>query len=119
MGELLLGLDVGTTSLGAGLFDPGGQLLAWTSRRLRSSSSGPGRLEQDAAAIWRTALVVLRGVLAAAGRDAVDLAAIGVTSQRTSAMIWDRRSGRPLSPLVIWSDLRGAERAHTLRQAGY
>jgi glycerol kinase len=119
MGELLLGLDVGTTSLGAGLFDPGGQLLAWTSRRLGSSSSGPGRLEQDAAAIWRTALVVLRGVLAAAGRDAADLAAIGVTSQRTSAMIWDRRSGRPLSPLVIWSDLRGAERAHTLRQAGY
>ena len=119
MGELLLGLDVGTTSLGAGLFDPGGRLLAWTARRLRSTSSGPGRLEQDGVAIWRTALAVLRGALAAAGREATDLAAIGVTSQRTSAMIWDRRSGRPLTPLVIWSDLRGAARAQTLRQAGF
>jgi glycerol kinase len=119
MGELLLGLDVGTTSLGAGLFDPGGQLLAWTSRRLRSSSSGPGRLEQDAAAIWRTTLSVLRAALAAAGREAADVAAIGVTSQRTSAMIWDRRSGRPLTPLVIWSDLRGGARAQALRQAGF
>ena len=119
MGELLLGLDVGTTSLGAGLFTPDGRLLAWTARRLRSTSSGPGRLEQDAAAICRTALAVLRGVLAAAGRDAVDLAAIGVTSQRTSAVIWDRRSGRPLTPLVIWSDLRGAARAQQLREAGF
>jgi glycerol kinase len=119
MGELLLGLDAGTTSMGAGLFSPDGRLLAWVSRRLRSTSDGPGRLEQDPVAIWRAALAVMRGALAAAGRSADDLTAIGVTSQRTSAMLWDRLSGRPLTPLVIWSDLRGAERAHTLRQSGY
>lgn len=119
MGELLLGLDAGTTSIGAGLFTPDGRLLAWTARRLRSTSDGPGRLEQDPAAIWRAALAVMRGAMAAAGRSADDLAAIGVTSQRTSAMLWDRRSGRPLTPLALWSDLRGAERARTLRREGF
>src|SRR5580704_3666730 len=106
MAELLLGLDVGTTSLGAGLFSPDGRLLAWAARRLRSASPAPGRLEQDPAAIWRAARAVIRAALAEAGRTAGDLAGIGVTSQRTSAMVWDRRTGRPASRLVIWSDLR-------------
>jgi glycerol kinase len=119
MGELLLGLDVGTTSLGAGLFSPDGRMLGWASRRLRTVSPGPGRLEQDPAAIWRATLAVLRGVLATADRTANDLAAIGVTSQRTSAVVWDRKTGRPLTPLVLWSDLRGVERAASLRGKGY
>ena len=119
MGELLLGLDAGTTSMGAGLFSPDGRLLAWVSRRLRGAWDAPGRLEQDPAAIWRAALAVMRGALAAAGRSADNLAAVGVTSQRTSAMLWDRRNGRPLTPLVIWSDLRGAARAQALRQEGF
>ena len=119
MGELLLALDVGTTSLGAGLFSPDGRLLAWSARRLKTTSHAPVHLEQDANAIWRATLAVMRGALAAAGRSADDLAAIGVTTQRTSAMIWDRHSGRPLTPLVLWSDLRGAERAASLRDEGY
>lgn len=119
MGELLLGLDVGTTSVGAGLFSPDGRLVAFEARRLKSVSSAPGRLEQAPAAIWRAALSAIRASLAAAGRTADDLAALGVTSQRTSVMVWDRRTGRPLSPLVIWSDLRGAGRAAELRRAGF
>src|SRR5262249_27193068 len=54
-----------------------------------------------------------------AGCEAADLAAIGITSQRTSAMVWDRRTGRPLTPLALWSDLSGAERAAELRGQGY
>jgi len=119
MGELLLALDVGTTSLGAGLFSSDGKLLAWTSRRLKTTSPAPGHLEQEPRAIWRATLAVMRGALADAGRDAVDLAAIGITTQRTSAMIWDRRDGRALTPLVLWSDLRGVERAMSLRGEGY
>jgi len=119
MGELLLGLDIGTTSLGAGLFSRDGKLRAWSSRRLTTRSPGPGRLEQDATAIWRAAVAVMRGALTQAGRTADDLAAIGVTSQRTSAVVWDRRTGRPLTPLVLWSDLRGAERATELRGQGF
>lgn len=119
MGELLLGLDVGTTSLGAGLFSPGGKLVAWSSRRLTTRSPAPGQLEQDADAIWRAALDVMRRALARAECAADDLAAIGVTSQRTSAMVWERRTGRPLTPLVLWSDLRGAARAAELRGQGF
>lgn len=119
MPELLLALDVGTTSLGAGVFSPDGKLLAWSSRRLKTTSPAPGRLEQDPNAIWRAALATLRGALADARRGANDVAAIGITSQRTSAMVWERRSGRPLTPLVLWSDLRGVERAASLRGEGY
>jgi glycerol kinase len=119
MPELLLGLDVGTTSLGAGLFSPDGALIAWSSRRLATRSPGPGRLEQDPAAIWRATLAVVRGAVADAGRTASDLAAIGLTSQRTSAVVWDRQTGRALSPLVLWSDLSGAARAEQLHGQGY
>ena len=119
MPELLLALDVGTTSLGAGVFSPDGKLLAWSSRRLKTTSPAPGRLEQDPNAIWRATLATMRGALADAGRRAEDLAAIGVTTQRTSVMIWDRRRGRPLTPLVLWSDLRGVERAASLRGEGH
>lgn len=119
MGELLLALDVGTTSLGAGVFSPDGKLLAWSSRRLRTHSPGPARLEQDPAAIWRATLATMRGALTGAGRAASDLAAIGITSQRTSAMIWDRNSGQVLTPLVLWSDLSGAARAEQLRGQGF
>ena len=87
MPELLLGLDVGTTSLGAGLFSLDGHLLSWSSRRLATRSPAPGRLEQDPGAIWRAALAAMRSALADAGHGAEDLAAIGVTTQRTSAMV--------------------------------
>jgi glycerol kinase len=119
MPELLLAIDVGTTALGAGLFTPGGELTGFASQRLVSVSPAPGRLEQDAEAIWKAARQVIAKVLDAAGRTTADLAGIGVTSQRTSAVVWDQRTGDPASPLVIWSDLRGIERAQQLRDAGY
>jgi glycerol kinase len=119
MPELLLGLDVGTTSLGAGVFSPDGRLLSWSSRRLATRSPGAGRLEQDPAVIWRAALAAIRGALASAGRHAEDLAASGITTHRTSALVWDRRGGQPLTPLVLWSDLSGADRAASLRGEGH
>ena len=119
MPELILALDVGTTSLGAGLFTPGGALAGFASSRLTSHAPAPGRLEQDADQIWRAARRTIAKVLAQAGRPAADLAAIGVTSQRTSALVWGRHTGKALSPLVIWSDLRGVERAKQLRETGH
>ncbi|HEX7761951.1 MAG TPA: FGGY-family carbohydrate kinase [Caulobacteraceae bacterium] len=119
MTELLLALDVGTTSLGAGLFSPGGELKAFASSRLASYAPAPGLLEQDADQIWRAARRTIAKVLDEAGRTAADLAAIGVTSQRTSVVVWGRHTGKALSPLVIWSDLRGANRARQLRETGH
>ncbi len=119
MPELILALDVGTTSLGAGLFTPGGELKAFASSRLASRAPAPGLLEQDADGVWRAARRMIAKVLADAGRTAADLAAVGVTSQRTSVVVWGRHTGKALSPLVIWSDLRGVERARELREAGH
>ncbi|HWA60666.1 MAG TPA: FGGY family carbohydrate kinase [Caulobacteraceae bacterium] len=119
MPELILAIDVGTTALGAGVFRPDGTLEAFASQRLVSTAPAPGRVEQDPRRIWKAARTAIADALATARCAADDLAAIGVTSQRTSLMLWDRDNGRPLSPLVVWSDLRGVERAAQLRQAGH
>ncbi|MFD3266402.1 FGGY family carbohydrate kinase [Phenylobacterium ferrooxidans] len=118
MPELLLAIDAGTTNLRVCLFTAGGELLSQASSAVRTLSPDPGRVEQDATAIWRGTRQAISRALSAAGRTAHDLAAIGVTSQRTSAVIWDRISGRPLTPLVVWSDLRGVARARELQALG-
>jgi glycerol kinase len=119
MPELLLAIDAGTTNVRAALFSPGGDLLATASAPVRSASPRPGWVEQDAGRIWRSARAVIDQALAEASRAPADLAAIGVTAQRSSAVCWDRKSGRALTPLVSWSDLRGGARAAELQAAGF
>jgi glycerol kinase len=117
--ELLLAVDVGSSSLGVGVFSPAGVLLALATAPVRSNAPAPGRVEQDPSAIWRAVRRLTGQALARAGRGPADLAAIGLATQRASAMVWDRDTGAPLSPLVVWSDLRGAARAAELRRAGF
>ncbi len=119
MPELLLAIDVGTTTSRAAVFTAGGVVEAITSARLTSRARRPGWVEQDAARVWRATRRAIEAALDRAGRTPGDLAAIGVTSQRTSIVVWDRITGAPLSPLVIWSDLRGADRARQLLAAGF
>lgn len=119
MPELILSLDIGTTSIRACVFEGGGALKGLASTPVASRSDQPGQVEQDAAALWTTAQAVIAGALDKAGVAAGDLAAVGVTSQRASIVVWDRASGEPLAPVVVWSDLRGAARAGELQGAGY
>ncbi|MGE5501661.1 MAG: FGGY family carbohydrate kinase, partial [Ignavibacteriales bacterium] len=119
MPDLILALDIGTTSLSAVIFTPGGELKALASTPVQSVSERPGQVEQDAASLVRSTREVIDAALARARASAADLAAIGVTSQRASIVCWDRVTGRPLAPVVVWSDLRGAARATELQQAGY
>jgi glycerol kinase len=119
MPELLLALDAGSSHVRAALFSPDGELVAHAAAPARSRSPLPGLVEQDAGRIWRTMLAVIQAALAWAGRSIDDVAALGVTSQRASAVCWDRQSGRVLSPLISWSDLRGVARAAELRAAGF
>lgn len=119
MPELLAGLDVGTTTITACIFTPAGDLLAQASAPVKSVTDGPHRVEQDADAIFRKARRTLQVALAKARARPADLAAIGVTSQRTSLVVWDRNTGEPLTPLIVWSDLRGAKRAAELQAAGF
>ena len=119
MGALVLAIDAGTTNLRVCVFSLDGTLLGQTTLPVATRSPAPGLVEQDAEAIWRSTQTAIGRTLARIGRTAQDLACIGVTSQRTSAVLWDRASGEPLTPLVVWSDLRGVQRARALnRDAG-
>jgi glycerol kinase len=119
MPELILGLDVGSTSARALVIDLSGRVHGRAIARLESTRPGPGRVEQDPREVWRRVEATIGEALAAAGRPASDLAAVGVAAQRSSIVIWDRASGEPLGPMIIWSDLRGTERSAELMAAGY
>jgi len=119
MPELLLALDAGTTGVRALVVDPAGAVLGTDKQGIATHFPGPGRVEQDAAAIWRSSLRVIDGALAAAGRCIADIAAIGVTTQRSSVVLWDRATGEPLTPILVWSDLSGMDRCRELRDAGF
>lgn len=119
MPELLLALDVGTTTARALLATPAGDILAVATRPLETLLPGPGRAEQDAEQVWRSALDCIHEALAKAGRGVCDLRAIGVTTQRASVVVWERGSGRPLAPMVLWSDLSHGTRSRELAAAGF
>lgn len=119
MPELILAIDIGTTSISAGVFTPGGELKGLASAPVKSHSPAPGRVEQDADALWASTQRAIRQSLSRAKCKPADLAAIGVTSQRASIVCWDQLTDEPLAPIVVWSDLRGAERAGQLQGAGF
>lgn len=101
------------------LVEPGGAVLALDSRGLTSLHSGPGLVEQDAEAVWGACQAVIAGALDKAGRRMADVAAIGVTTQRASVVVWDAATGVAAAPMLVWSDLRGVAAAGALRAAGF
>ena len=117
MPELLLALDAGTTGTRAMLVASDGAVLAVERRALRSSHPAPGLVEQDAEEVWRDCEAVIAGVLT--GRSMADVAAIGVTTQRASVVLWDAATGDAVAPMLVWSDLRGAAAAKALKAAGF
>ena len=119
MPELILGLDVGTTSARALVMDPSGGSLGKAQRRLATNHPSPGLAQQDARAVWQCLQATVVDALANAGVAITDIAGVGLTTQRSSVVIWDRATGQPLSPLVLWSDLRGAARSQELEDAGF
>ncbi|MBB5686607.1 FGGY family carbohydrate kinase [Sphingobium boeckii] len=119
MPELLLALDAGTTGARAMLVDPAGRVLGMDKCGIETRYPGAGLVEQDGAAVWDTCRAVIAGALAAAGRSMADVAAIGVTTQRASVVLWDRAIGEPVCPILIWSDLRGMNVYKDLRAAGF
>lgn len=119
MPELLLALDAGTTGARAMLVDPAGMVVGLDKRPIVTAYPAPGLVEQDGAAVWDICRAVIGGALARAGRTIADVAAIGVTTQRASVVLWDRTTGEPVTPILIWSDLRGMAAYKALRAAGF
>ena len=109
----LLAIDQGTTSTRAILFDAGCKPLASHSVELRQIYPANGWVEHDPEEIWQTVLACCRVV--ARGVAAKDIVGIGITNQRETTLIWDRKTGKAIHNAIVWQDRRTAERCHTLR----
>ncbi|MBB5715133.1 glycerol kinase GlpK [Sphingomonas aerophila] len=112
----ILSIDQGTTSTRALVFDQAGSLLATAQRELPQHYPADGWVEHDPEDIWRDTLAVMGE---AARLADVPIAAIGITNQRETVVIWDRTTGRPIAPAIVWQDRRTAARCEALRQAGH
>ena len=118
MGERLLVIDEGTTSTRAMLFAAEGTCLGSKSEELLQSYPAPGRVEHDAAEIWtKSARCAQAMVDLAGGPDAVT--AIGITNQRETIVFWDRTSGEPLAPAIVWQDRRTSDVCAQMKAAGH
>jgi glycerol kinase len=111
----ILALDQGTTSSRAILFDLQGRPLAAARRPLACQYPAPGWVEQDPAEILRGQLEAAREALETAGLAAADLAAVGIANQRETTLVWERATGRPLTPAIVWQCRRTAALCDELR----
>ncbi|PKO68111.1 MAG: glycerol kinase [Betaproteobacteria bacterium HGW-Betaproteobacteria-14] len=114
----LLALDQGTTSSRAIVFDGGGRMRALAQKELRQHYPRPGWVEHDPLDIWRDQLAVAQEAVARAGLKARDIAALGITNQRETTLLWERSSGKPVHPAIVWQDRRTAEACAKLKADG-
>jgi glycerol kinase len=114
----LLALDQGTTSSRALVFDPSGRPVALAQETFEQYFPHPGWVEHDPMEIWHTQLATARAALAQAGVSAGELAAVGLTNQRETVVLWERESGRPVSRAIVWQDRRTAETTQRMKAEG-
>ncbi len=114
----LLALDQGTSSSRSIVFDARGNAVAMAQREIRQIYPRPGWVEHDPLELWQSQLATAREALAQAGLGAADIAAIGITNQRETTLLWDRRSGQPLHNAIVWQDRRGEPTCAELRAQG-
>ena len=116
--KYILALDAGTTSNRAILFDHEGRIAAVAQQEFRQIYPQPGWVEHDAEEIWRVQLAVAREALAKAGATAADIAAIGITNQRETTVVWNRETGKPVANAIVWQCRRTAPYCDELKAKG-
>ena len=115
----ILALDQGTTSSRAIVFDADGTIRKIAQKEFRQIFPQPGWVEHDARDIWSSQIGVAQEAIAAAGLRASDIAAIGITNQRETTVIWDRTTGQPIHNAIVWQDRRTAGLCDQLVAAGH
>jgi glycerol kinase len=115
----VLALDQGTTSSRAILFDRTGSICGMAQREFTQFFPQGGWVEHDAEEIWESQLAVAREVMSTRGLAATDIAAIGITNQRETTVLWDRATGLPVHRAIVWQDRRTAAQCDRLRAQGY
>ncbi len=119
MPTAILALDQGTTSSRAIVFDAAGVIHAAAQQEFRQIYPQTGWVEHDPEEIWQTQLATARDALARAGVKPCDLAGIGITNQRETTVVWDRKTGAPVHNAIVWQDRRTAGFCDDLKRAGH
>jgi glycerol kinase len=115
----VLALDQGTTSSRSLIFDERGRVVGQAQKEFTQHFPQPGWVEHDALEIWETQRATMHAAMQAAHLEARDLAAIGITNQRETTVLWDRATGIPVAPAIVWQDRRTAGVCEQLRAAGH
>ncbi len=119
MKKFILAIDQGTTSSRAILFDHAGQPHGVAQQEFRQIFPHPGWVEHDANEIWQSQLAVIRQVLRENDVSAADIAAIGITNQRETTVLWDKNTGKPVHRAIVWQDRRTADHCALLKRKGH
>ena len=119
MSRFVLALDQGTTSSRAIVFDRSGRAVASAQQEFPQIFPRPGHVEHDPEAIWSTQLQTARDAIAKAGITAADIAAIGVTNQRETTVLWEKSTGRPIANAIVWQSRITAPICDRLKAAGH
>ena len=115
----LLAIDQGTTSTRAFLFDATLAPVGFAQLEFPQIYPAPGHVEHDPQGIWTTSVATARAAMASGGVAAKDVAAIGITNQRETVILWDRASGKPIHNAIVWQDRRTAEACAALKRGGH
>ena len=118
MSKFILAIDQGTTSSRAILFDHAGGIKSVAQREFTQYFPQPGWVEHDANEIWSTQAGVVTECVAQVGVDFKQIAAIGITNQRETVVVWDRKTGEPVHYAIVWQDRRTAELCDKLKKDG-
>ncbi|MCG8670269.1 MAG: glycerol kinase GlpK [Pseudomonadales bacterium] len=118
MSRYLLSIDQGTTSSRAIIFDERGLIITTSQREFTQHFPADGWVEHDPEEIWDTTLEVCREALTQSNVSADDIAGIGITNQRETTILWDRKTGKPIHKAIVWQDRRTSEYCATLKEDG-
>lgn len=115
----ILAIDQGTTSSRALVFDGDMQVIATAQEEFTQHFPKSGWVEHDPVDLWTTTLTTCRDAIKSAGIQATDIAAIGITNQRETTIVWDAKTGEPIYNAIVWQDRRTADYCRSLREAGH
>lgn len=119
MAKYVMALDAGTTSNRCILFNEKGEIISLAQKEFTQYFPQPGWVEHDASEIWSTQLGVAVEAMSKVGADAEDIAAIGITNQRETVVVWDKETGEPICPAIVWQCRRTAEYCDSLKERGF
>jgi len=117
--KYIMALDQGTTSSRAILFDKAGAIVSVAQKEFTQLFPQPGWVEHDPAEIWSSQIGVATEAIAKAGLEGGHIAAIGITNQRETTIVWDRETGKPVHNAIVWQDRRTADYCDSLKAAGH